>query len=64
MTITEERRKVIDFSDPYFDATQAMLVKTGKTYKSLDDLKGKKLGVQAAHHGSWTTPRSSRRRRA
>ncbi|WP_320068817.1 basic amino acid ABC transporter substrate-binding protein [Micromonospora sp. RTGN7] len=51
MTITEERQKVMNFSDPYFDATQAMLVKTGKPYKSLDDLKGKKLGVQAATTG-------------
>src|SRR4029450_3514295 len=24
MTITEERKKVLDFSDPYFDATQAL----------------------------------------
>lgn len=51
MTITEERQKVMNFSNPYFDATQAMLVKTGKPYKSLDDLKGKKLGVQAATTG-------------
>lgn len=51
MTITDERKKVMDFSAPYFDATQALLVKTGKPYKSLDDLKGKKLGVQAATTG-------------
>ncbi|WP_422733413.1 basic amino acid ABC transporter substrate-binding protein [Micromonospora sp. WMMD558] len=51
MTITEERQKVMDFSDPYFDATQALLVKTGKPYKSLDDLRGKKLGIQAATTG-------------
>ncbi|MFE9657254.1 basic amino acid ABC transporter substrate-binding protein [Micromonospora sp. NPDC006431] len=51
MTITEERQKVMNFCDPYFDATQAMLVKTGKPYKSLDDLKGKKLGIQAATTG-------------
>ncbi|MBM0230809.1 basic amino acid ABC transporter substrate-binding protein [Micromonospora sp. STR1_7] len=51
MTITEERQKVMNFSDPYFDATQAMLVKTGKSYKALDDLRGRKLGVQAATTG-------------
>ena len=51
MTITEDRKKVLDFSDPYFDATQAMLVKAGKPYKSLDDLRGKKVGVQAATTG-------------
>ncbi|MEU4480966.1 basic amino acid ABC transporter substrate-binding protein [Micromonospora sp. NPDC023966] len=51
MTITEERQKVMNFSDPYFDATQALLVKTGKAYKSLDDLRGKKVGVQSATTG-------------
>ena len=29
MTITEERDQVIDFSDPYFEATQALLVTKG-----------------------------------
>ncbi|MDG4806974.1 basic amino acid ABC transporter substrate-binding protein [Micromonospora sp. WMMD1120] len=51
MTITEERQKVMDFSVPYFDATQAMLVKVGKPYRSLDDLRGRKVGVQAATTG-------------
>lgn len=51
MTITEERKKVIDFSDPYFDATQALLVATGKAYKSLADLNGRKVGVQSGTTG-------------
>lgn len=46
MTITDERKQAIDFSDPYFDASQALLVKKGSNLKSLADLKGKKLGVQ------------------
>ena len=46
MTITDERKKVLNFSVPYFDATQALVVLTGKSYKSLADLKGKRLGVQ------------------
>jgi polar amino acid transport system substrate-binding protein len=46
MTITDARKQAIDFSDPYFDASQALLVKKGAGYKSLADLKGKKLGVQ------------------
>ena len=29
MTITDERKKVILFSEPYFDATQALLVRDG-----------------------------------
>ncbi|MFS8100535.1 basic amino acid ABC transporter substrate-binding protein [Lentzea alba] len=46
MTITDERKQAIDFSDPYFDASQALLVKKGSSIKTLADLKGKKLGVQ------------------
>jgi polar amino acid transport system substrate-binding protein len=46
MTITDERKQAIDFSDPYFDASQALLVKKGSGVKALEDLKGKKIGVQ------------------
>jgi polar amino acid transport system substrate-binding protein len=51
MTITDERARVIDFSDPYFDATQALLVKKGAGFDSLDSLKGKTLGVQVGTTG-------------
>ncbi len=51
MTITEERQKAILFSDPYFDATQALLVPNGSSVKSLAELKGKKLGAQSATTG-------------
>ncbi|HEV8569264.1 MAG TPA: basic amino acid ABC transporter substrate-binding protein [Actinoplanes sp.] len=51
MTITDARKQVLDFSDPYFDATQALLVPTGTSYKSLAELNGKRLGVQAATTG-------------
>jgi polar amino acid transport system substrate-binding protein len=46
MTITDKRKQNIDFSDPYFDATQALVVKKGSGIKDLSNLKGKKLGVQ------------------
>ncbi|WP_089948464.1 transporter substrate-binding domain-containing protein [Lentzea xinjiangensis] len=46
MTITDERKQAIDFSDPYFDASQALLVKKGSGISDLASLKGKKLGVQ------------------
>jgi polar amino acid transport system substrate-binding protein len=46
MTITPERSKAILISDPYFNATQAMLAKSSAGVKSLADLKGKKVGVQ------------------
>ncbi|MEU8821659.1 basic amino acid ABC transporter substrate-binding protein [Actinoplanes sp. NPDC048796] len=51
MTITDERKKVIDFSDPYFDATQALAVQTGKEVKTLEELVGKRLGVQGGTTG-------------
>ena len=51
MTITEERDKVIDFSDPYFNATQALLTEKGAGYDSLESLDGKTLGVQIGTTG-------------
>ncbi|WP_329108890.1 ABC transporter substrate-binding protein [Micromonospora sp. NBC_01699] len=51
MTITEARKEVLAFSDPYFDATQALVTPVGKPYKSLADLAGKRLGVQGATTG-------------
>ena len=50
MTITDERAKVIDFSDPYFDATQALLTKD-KSLDSLEKLDGKTLGVMTGTTG-------------
>jgi glutamine transport system substrate-binding protein len=51
ITITEERKKKYDFSDPYFEAKQLILVPAGSAVKSLQDLKGKRIGVQAATTG-------------
>jgi len=41
MTITEERKKQVNFSDVYFKAGQSLLVKKGSDIKSVEDLKGK-----------------------
>lgn len=53
MTITPERKKNVDFSDPYFDATQAVLVAKSSGLTSLADVKAKgaKLGAQAQTTG-------------
>ncbi len=51
MTITEPRQKVLDFSDPYFEATQALLVKKGTGFDSLESLAGKKIAVQQGTTG-------------
>jgi polar amino acid transport system substrate-binding protein len=46
MTINPERQAKMDFSDPYFDADQSLLVPDGSSIHTLGDLNGKKLGVQ------------------
>ena len=51
MTITDERKAVMDFSVPYFDATQAMLAKKGSGITSLESAKGKKFGSQSGTTG-------------
>ncbi|GAA4089019.1 transporter substrate-binding domain-containing protein [Streptomyces shaanxiensis] len=51
MTITEERKKNVDFSDPYFEATQAVLVDKKSGISSFADLEGKKVGAQAQTTG-------------
>lgn len=50
-TITEERQKQFDFSDPYYEVTQAVILPAGKSIASLADLKGKKVGGQVATTG-------------
>jgi polar amino acid transport system substrate-binding protein len=51
MTITEARRQNIDFSDPYFEATQALLVTKGSGITGAAQLAGKRLGVQNSTTG-------------
>lgn len=46
MTITDERKKNLDFSDPYYDSKQSLLVAAGSDIASIDDLDGVKVGVQ------------------
>jgi polar amino acid transport system substrate-binding protein len=51
MTITETRKQNFDFSDPYFDATQALLVKADSGITSAEQLAGKRVGVQNSTTG-------------
>ena len=47
MTIKEERKKAIDFSDPYYDSGLAAMVQSGNTtIKSIDDLNGKVIAAK------------------
>lgn len=45
MTITYDRQKTVDFSSPYFDTDQSIVVKKGSPIKSGNDLVGKVVGV-------------------
>jgi polar amino acid transport system substrate-binding protein len=51
MTITPERAKKLIFSDPYYASMQSLLVPKGSSIKSINDLKGKKVGVQKGTTG-------------
>ena len=52
MTITDERKEAVNFSDPYYDATQAVLLPIDSEVKTEDDLKAcKAIGVQGGTTG-------------
>lgn len=46
ITITEKRQQDYDFTTPYFEATQLIVVKSDSDITSLADLEGKKVSVQ------------------
>ncbi len=50
-SITEERKKVVDFSVPYFSSDIGVLVKKGNEVTG-EDLKSKRIGVQQATTGA------------
>ena len=45
-TINDKRKEAINFSDPYFDSTAALITKKDSGVTDLASLKGKKIGVQ------------------
>ena len=45
LTITAERLEIVDFSDPYFVASEDVLVPAGSAFQSLPDLRGKSVAV-------------------
>ncbi|MGY2743533.1 transporter substrate-binding domain-containing protein [Pseudarthrobacter sp. O4] len=46
MYITDDRKKQIDFTDPWYTEGEAMVVPADSTLASRDDVKGKVLGAQ------------------
>jgi len=53
VTITEERQKKYDFSLPYIDAGQILIVPKAEKGTKLADLKGKKVGAQIGTTGAF-----------
>ena len=51
MTVTEERKQNVDFTDSYATGVQVIIVKDGSDIASVDDLEGKLIGVQEGTTG-------------
>ena len=51
ITITDERKQTMDFTNPYFDAYQLIAVKANSKVAKFDDLKKLKVGVQTGTTG-------------
>ena len=53
MTITDERRKTVDFSDPYANAMLGILTHKGSGIKSVEDLnqKGRRIAAKIGSTG-------------
>ncbi len=51
VSITEDRKKAMDFSEPYYTVRQALIVPKTSTAKSLADLEGQKVGGQIGTTG-------------
>lgn len=53
MTVTEERQKMVDFSDSYYEAVQAVIVPKDSAIATAADLENKKIGVQLGTTGEF-----------
>ena len=54
VTITEERRQSMDFSEPYINAGQVLVVRVESTgVETLDDLAGRTVGAQIGTTGAF-----------
>ena len=46
MTITEDRKRNVDFTIPYYELWQVIVVSKGSSIRGMDDLMGKRIGAQ------------------
>jgi polar amino acid transport system substrate-binding protein len=53
MTVTAERSEFVDFSTPYYEAVQFVIVPSGSTIATMADLEGKNIGVQLGTTGDY-----------
>lgn len=53
MTVTEERKEAVDFSDSYYEAVQYVIVAADSTIASAADLENKNIGVQLGTTGNF-----------
>ena len=52
VSVTEERQKVMEFSDSYATGVQVIIVKEGSDIQSVEDLEGKMIGTQRGTTGN------------
>jgi polar amino acid transport system substrate-binding protein len=52
VTITDERKQVVDFTEPYFESDQGVLVMTGTKVDTVEEAKALQWGVQSGTTGA------------
>ena len=52
VTITDERREVVDFTEPYFESDQGVLVSEGTEVETVEDAEALQWGVQSGTTGA------------
>lgn len=57
VTITDERKRAMDFTKPYFEVKQALVVPKASNPTKLEDMKGKTVGAQISTTGHFAIKR-------